>query len=294
MIVNINMKICPECGRENNDSSEYCTNCGSKLSELIYEPRMNVMDNLRYALNIASSNFKVFYPTLIMIGVIIGLAIVMVLSIGLSFMGSTPESINSSWFGVIVFIALWLVMAYLGIVSIPAFQDVYKSAVMKVELDFRKSFDYGRSRFIAYLIAVILYGVVNVVLVFVTLMLVFIPFFEYSYDPTIPLEQFGYQMMLYLAPFLLIILPLMAVAFLSMNIMAWDNVDLWPAIKLTWSYIKKRWKDLLFLAVLEVVSSFLGIIPLGFIVSYALSVIINLALIDNYLSYQTTLTQEPQ
>jgi hypothetical protein len=294
MIVKINMKVCPECGRENSDSSMFCTYCGSKLSELLYEPRMNVMDNLKYALNIASSNFKVFYPTLIMIGVMIGLGIVMVLSMGLSFIGYTPESTsNFPWFGGIVFFVLWLIMAYLGIVSIPAFQDVYKSAVLKVEIDFRKSFDYGRSRFKSYLVAIIVIGVVWIIIGAVMIIPFMMKYFDTSFDPTISLEQMRYQMMYQMAPILLVLIPLLAVVYLSTNIMAWDNVEFGPAIKLTLSYLKERWVDLILFLVIGILSSLVGMIPLGFIISYGFFVILNLALIDNYLSYQTTLNKEP-
>ena len=296
--VTICVKICPACGKESPDSYEYCSTCGSKLSGLIYEPRMNIMDNLKYALNIAGSNFKVFYPTLIMFGAMIGMLIIMFLSIGISFIGYTPESTpNIPWFGGIVFIVLWLVMAYLEIVSLPTFQDVYKSAVMKAELDFRKSFAYGRSRFISYLIAIIVIGVAWFIIVAVTIIPFMMRCLDTSYDPTISPEQIRYQMiqMMYqMAPLLLVIIPLVAVAYLSMNIMAWDNVEFWPSLKLSWGYIKRRWKDLFILMVIGLVTSFIGIIPFGFIIIYAIVVILNLALIDNYLSYKTTLRQESQ
>jgi len=289
------MKICPACGKESPDSYEYCSTCGSKLSELIYEPRTNIMNNLKYALNIAGSNFKVFYPTLIMFGAMIGMLIIMFFSFGISFIGYTPESTpNIPWFGGIVFIVLWLAMAYLGIVSLPTFQDVYKSAVMKVELDFRKSFNYGRSRFISYLVAIIVIGVVWIIIGAVTIIPFMMWYLDTSYDPTISPEQIGYKMMYQMAPLFLVILPFVAVAYISINIMAWDNVEFWPSLKLSWGYIKRRWKDLFILMVIGFVSILVVVIPLGFIISYAIDVILNLALIDNYLSYQTTLRQESQ
>jgi hypothetical protein len=256
---------------------------------------MSIVNNLKYALNIAGSNFKVFYPTLIMFGVMIGMLIIMFFSFGINFIGYGPESAPSiPWFGVIVFIVLWLVMVYLGIVSLPTFQDVYKSAVLKAELDFRKSFDYGRSRFISYLIAIIVIGVVWIIFGVVTIFPFMMWYFDTSYDPTISPEQIGYKMIYQMAPLFLLIIPFVGVAYLSLNIMAWDDVELWPSLKLTWGYIKRRWKDLFILMVIGSVSILVSMIPLGFIISYAIEVILNLALIDNYLSYQTTLRQEPQ
>jgi len=293
--VTIYVKTCPACGKESPDSSEYCSTCGSKLTELTFEPRVNIVDNLKYALNIAGSNFKVFYPTLITFGAMIGMLIIMFFSIGLSFIGYTPESTPSTpWLGIIIFIVLWLVMAYLGIVSLPTFQDVYKSAVLKAELDFRKSFNYGRSRFISYLVAIVVIGVVWIIFGAVTIIPFMMWYFDTSYDPTISPEQIGIKMMYQMAPLFLVIIPFVAVTYLSMNIMAWDNVEFLPALKLTWGYIKKRWKDLFILMIIGFFSSLVVVIPLGFIISYVIVVVLNLALIDNYLSYQTILRQESQ
>jgi hypothetical protein len=256
---------------------------------------MNIVNNLKYALNIAGSNFKVFYPTLIMFGAMIGMIIIMFISMGISFIGYEPGSTpNIPWFGGIIFIVLWLVMAYLGIVSIPTFQDVYKSAVLKAKLDFRKSFNYGRSRFISYLVAIIVIGVVWIIIGAVTIFPFMMWYLDTTYDPSISPEQIGYKMMYQMAPLFLVIIPFVAVAYLSMNIMAWDNVEFWPSLKLTWGYIKRRWKDLFTLMVIGFVTILVGVIPLGFIISYAIEVILNLALIDNYLSYQTTLRQGSQ
>lgn len=234
-----------------------------------------------------------FYPTLIMFGAMIGMLLIMLFSIGISFIGYTPESTpNIPWLGGIVFIVLWLVMVYLGIVSLPTFQDVYKSAVLKVELDFRKSFDYGRSRFISYLIAIVVIGVVWIIIGAVTIIPFMMRYLDFSHDPVISPEQIVYRVMYQMAPLFLVIIPFVAVAYLSMNVMAWDNVEFWPALKLTWGYIKRRWKDLFILMVIGFVSSLVVVIPLGFIISYVIVVILNLALIDNYLSYKTTLRQE--
>ncbi|MFC1803630.1 hypothetical protein ACFL0D_06660 [Thermoproteota archaeon] len=61
------------------------------------------------------------------------------------------------------------------------------------------------------------------------------------------------------------------------------------AFKLAFRYLRRRLKDLVILFVLSTISGFvLMIIPLfGWIAGYGLTVVFNLALIDNYLYYQT-------
>jgi hypothetical protein len=294
------MKMCPDCGKENPETSRFCKYCGAELTKPTYEPRMKVTDNIKYAFNITTSNLKIFYPTLIMVGAMIGFGVIFLITTMLAFIVPSSNASNSTFefigiiFAFIVLLAEILVMVYFAIVSVPAFQDVYKSAVTKTKIELRRSFNYGKSRFVSYLVATILFMVVGFILMFALSIPYLSKFFEIASSSTLPPEQILQSMWWYGVPMALIIIPYEAASYLAMWIMAWEDVDIGPAIKLGSVYIKKRWKDLLVILVIVAASYVLMIIPiLGFIITYAIMVVLNLAVIDNYLSYKTTLNQEP-
>lgn len=289
------MKVCPDCNKISSDEMEFCNTCGAELVEWVFEPRIKAMDNLRYAYETARTNTKVFYPYLMMIGGMIGLVIVAVLGLGLSLSGfESSDSSSVPWVGIGLFLVIYLGMAYLGLVSIPMFQDVYKNAILKIDLDFRKSFDYGRSRVGAYIAAYIIIGFAWAILGFGVIM----PLMDrnidmYDFDPSMSPETIGYEMMGDIAPAFLIMLPFAVLVGLALHIMAWDNVEFGQSLRLSWKYFRSRWRDLLVIGLIGVIlSGLFGIIPFGAIISYAILIIINLALIDNYLSYKTTLIPE--
>ncbi len=62
---------------------------------------------------------------------------------------------------------------------------------------------------------------------------------------------------------------------------------------MSWKYVKTQRKKLLIYVVLALAFNVLGMIPIvGSIIVVIVGVVFNLALIDNYLSYQTTVTIE--
>jgi hypothetical protein len=104
-----------------------------------------------------------------------------------------------------------------------------------------------------------------------------------GYDDLSPLLIFQYM------PGFLILIPFVAFYYLVSSVMAWEMVSLIPALNLTIHYVRKRFRDLLVLVGVDILAGVVLVrIPLGGLFVWVLSIVINLALIDNYLNYQTS------
>jgi hypothetical protein len=285
------MKVCLHCGRENADHNQFCIECGTPFMRQVEHPRTSITENIRFAFKLAGSNTKVFYPTIITFVGGLVLVIVMFLSIGISFSEYNPDTVPTTQpVGGLIFFILLLTGSYLGIVSIPTFQHVYKNAVQGVEINLRESFKYGRSRFLSYLKAFLLLGVIFMVIMFSAMALTLYPLLENVPSDMVTLDEFNYMILFRMVPLFFILIPLMAVYYLSFMVMAFENVGIISALRLSYNYFRNRLKDLVILFVLSMVFSLvLMMIPLiGWIAGYGLTVVYNLALIDNYQNYKTT------
>lgn len=281
------MKVCPHCGKDYGNEVTFCVECGTLLEKIEDPPRDSLTENIKFALNLAGSNLKIFYPSLIILGGSIIMGIIMILTFGISLYNfGAPEAPSFSGGMILGFLIIWIGGMYLGLVSIPFTQHVYKNAILEEEIDLRESFRYGRSMFLQYLGAVI-----AALLIFMTLALALFSFFPAVFDlpPEIisSPENLDYWTLLRSMSWILVLVPFFAFYGLAVYVMAWDNTGLIPALRSSYYYLRGRFVDLLVLLVLEIVSSIVVMeVPFGFILGQIITVIFNVALIDNYLSYQ--------
>ena len=283
------MKVCLNCGKENANEYEFCTECGKPFKKRVEQQRNTITENLRFAFNLAGSNIKIFYPNLVILVSGVLFTIVFGLIFGLGAYGNlgTDSSVIT---GILVIFAVMVSFAslYFVIILTPFFQHVYKNAVIGEEINLRESLKYGRSMFLPYLSAffvmfIIIGGFSSVIFAAFPFDFDNLPDTPEGYDDLSPLLIFQYM------PGFLILIPFVAFYYLVSSVMAWEKVSLIPALKLTIQYVRKRFRDLLVLVGVDILAGVVLVrIPLGGLFVWVLSIVINLALIDNYLNYQTS------
>ncbi len=283
------MKVCLNCGKENANEYEFCTGCGKPFKKHVEQQRNTITENLRFAFNLAGSNIKIFYPNLVILASGVLFTIVFGLIFGLGAYGNlgTDSSVIT---GILVIFAVMVSFAslYFVIILTPFFQHVYKNAVIGEEINLRESLKYGRSMFLPYLSAffvmfIIIGGFSSVIFAAFPFDFDNLPDTPEGYDDLSPLLIFQYM------PGFLILIPFVAFYYLVSSVMAWEMVSLIPALNLTIHYVRKRFGDLLVLVGVDILAGVVLVrIPLGGLFVWVLSIVINLALIDNYLNYQTS------
>lgn len=283
------MKVCLNCGKENANEYEFCTGCGKPFKKHVEQQRTTITENLRFAFNLAGSNIKIFYPNLVILVSGVLFTIVFGLIFGLGAYGNlgTDSSVIT---GMLVIFAVMVSFAslYFVIILTPFFQHVYKNAVIGEEINLRESLKYGRSMFLPYLsvffvMFIIIGGFSSVIFAAFPFDFDNLPDTPEGYDDLSPLLIFQYM------PGFLILIPFVAFYYLVSSVMAWEMVSLIPALNLTIHYVRKRFRDLLVLVGVDILAGVVLVrIPLGGLFVWFLSIVINLALIDNYLNYQTS------
>ena len=283
------MKHCPHCGAENNDEAQYCTKCGELLQTTILQPRTTLTDYLSYAFKTASSNLKIFLPHIILYLVLILFFILFFFNIGMEYAYTgdiDPTTIPSG--AVKLFMGFTLIMTIIGILSTPFLQHLYQSAVKQEPVSFTESAKYALSRFLSYLGADLLIGVATIIVMLV--------WFSVS-----PPEMFlDYPDIDYISNWtswiwMILLIPPAIIYYYALNIMTWDDTGLVLALKSSVNFLKNRIALLFILwVILAIVNAIIVKIPLGALLSFIPSVIMDLAAIDIYIHYKTPDENPPE
>lgn len=287
------MKVCSDCGKENSDANQYCVYCGKPLENKEKPLRNDIKENLIFAFNLAASNLKVFYPSLIVVGFYI-LIVIAAIFIGLSVSWLSEPTSSASWIIFLIIVTSLISGFYLGTIALPFFQHVYKTAVLGEEIRLRESFRYARSMFLpflgAYIVGMILFSVISGSLLFA-----FPPDFESIPDELLSTDEYPdllttLRIMPWAIPWFIFMIPILTFAYLAFEMMAWEKVSIIKALKLSYLFFRMRFRGLLVLVILNWITSIgLSLVPFGVILGGALGVVFNLALIDHYLNYQKSI-----
>lgn len=111
------MKVCPKCKEESPDHYEFCTRCGSKLSEKHIEPTKKALETGKKPLPPRTPKIR---PALIWGSLILSVGLVM---LGYSFVtvnsligrSFAPEALVISFISVIIMLAISLFLVVRGI-----------------------------------------------------------------------------------------------------------------------------------------------------------------------------------
>lgn len=277
------MKPCPKCGSENLDYAKFCVKCGAPLGPKIAPPREKVMDHLRYAVDVSSSNLKIFLPYIgFYVGfIILVIVFVVVFGIGYWFTNPLESSPESSFIGLSVFFLVFMVaFICVGVLSTPFLQHIYYSAAVGNEVKFRESFRYAVSRFLAFLgadiIGVVFFGIIPL------LWLMLLP-----PEALILTTELDFTLLFQHAGWIIILVPFIIIYSYVLNIMAWDNVSFGKALRLSYDFIRNRFVQLFSLSLILILAeAVLMYVPLGNLVAFIPATIIDIATIDIYIHYQ--------
>lgn len=286
------MKKCPYCGEEYSDKSQYCLKCGTLLEPIPEPPRNTLLEHIQYGFKIARTRPKVFLPSLGIYVLLFVLVIAFVVSagIGYSFIEDpsqmVPDVIPNTF--IWSFLLLFIIMLYIGLVYEPFTQKVYLDATEDNEIRLWASFRYANSRIVEFLGAYILGLVVAVpILMFWATKLPYDVLMEYDY--------YGYDLLLQYGWPLLFFIPVGVVYQLGLHIMIWDDAGFFKSIRESIDFIRTSLLKLVGVFVIQfALSLILFRVPFGAIISQAVSIIINLALIDVFQRHKLDTGFEPE
>lgn len=273
------MKYCSSCGSENQDNALFCVNCGTPLEPKTEPTRETAVEHLRFAVDVAGKNLKIFLPT---VGFYVGV-IVLVIVFGIGYFISSDFSVESSVEAfpagfMLLFLVLWIGFACVGILSIPFMQNLYYSATVGDEVSFRESLRYAKSRFFAFLGAILVF----VVIMFSVAMLWF-----FILSTKVITSEDLYAFVWSQALLFIFLIPIMVIFTYSMEIMAWDNIGFSTAVRASYNFIRRNLVKLIIIWVIVFIAEIvLMIIPLGALLSFVPNTIMNIAILDAYLHYQ--------
>ena len=279
------MKRCPHCGAEYTDKSQYCLECGTLLEPVPEPPRQNLLEHLQYGVKIALKKPGVFLPSILITVVMIAIAVGFIFSLGLDYTilddpsMYDPETIASGLaFNVLVF---FFGIIYLGLIYEPFQQQVYYAAVTGDEIKLWDSFKYANRRIFSFLGAYLL-GLVVAFPILVFWMS------KLPYDVLMNLEEMPNDVWLSYGWPLLFFIPVGLVYELAISIMAWENTGIFNALKVSLDFIRSSIVSVGGVLVIRILISF-GVtrIPFGGILSWFVSILLYLTLIDVFRKYLT-------
>jgi hypothetical protein len=275
------MRYCPSCGAENPDQAQYCVACGKPLQPKTQPPRHTITEHLTYAVNTATHNLKIFLPHIAIYLLVIAFFTIFFLNIGFeyAYMGDfDPSTLPGG--AVKLTMLFMLTMIIVGILSIPFLQHLYQSAIKQEPVSFTESAKYALSRFISYLGAELL--------VFVAMMIVmFIWFTQMPMEAIMNYPDIDYARLWTSWIWMIILIPPAVIYYIALNIMTWDDTGLITALKSSIAFIRSRLTMLLTLwIIMAIVNAIIIKIPLGALLSFVPSVIMDLTTIDIYTQYK--------
>jgi hypothetical protein len=277
------MKKCPHCGAEYTDKSQYCLECGTLLEPVPEPPRKNLLEHLRYGGKIARKRPSVFLPSILITVALMVIAVGLALSLGLGYSAFEdpsmydPETIAGELaLNVMVF---FIGILYLGIIYEPFQQHVYYAAVTNEEINIWNSFKYANHRIVSFLGAYLLGLVVAFpILIFWMSKLPYDVLMNFEEIPNEVLLSFGWP--------LLFFMPVGLVYEMAISIMAWENTGIFNALKVSLDFLRSSYVSIGGIFVVRILLSLVTTrVPFGGILSWLVSILLYLTLIDVYRKY---------
>ena len=278
------MKKCPHCGEEYTDKSQFCLECGTLLEPIPEPPRKNLVEHLQYGLKIARKRPSVFLPYIIVYALVILVAIGFVLSLGVGYaMFEDPSVFDPEILAggmTVGFLAAFLGFIYIGLIFEPFSQHVYYAAVTGEEIRLWKSFRYANSRIFSFLGAYLL-GLVVAIPIFIFW------FSKLPYDLLMRYDEVPNELILSYSWPLLFFLPLALVYEMALSIMVWGDMGVFNALKVSLDFLRSSYTSIGGIFVIRIVLSLVSTrIPFGAVISWIVSIILYIALIDVFQRYR--------
>ncbi len=285
------MKVCPHCGKEYPDKSQYCLECGTLLEKKLEPPRDSILDHLKYGFNIVTKRPKVFLPTVLVYVIFFVLGIALVLSVGLSTSfftdASAIDNMEFSGTSMLLFLVFILVVIYIGLVYEPFIQHIYITATTDNEINMRVSLRYAHSRLLAFLGAYLLAFVVAIPVIAFWMS-------KLPYDAVMNFEAYETEIFWSYGWPLLLFVPLGILYQLALNLMVWADLGFFKAVSESVQFIKHSYVKLIVVFVLQILASGLSTrVPFGGILMYIVYVMLSLSTIDIYRRYKDTGVDAP-
>lgn len=282
------MKKCPYCGEEYTDKSQYCLECGTLLEPIPEPPRKNLVEHLQYGLKIARKRPSVFLPSIVVYALIFIVVIVFVLSIGADYAmfedpsAFDPEMIPSMTLG---FLAVFLGFIYIGLIFEPFSQHVYYAATTGEEIRLWKSFRYANSRIFSFLGAYLL-GIVVTIPIFI------LWFSKLPIDLLMHYDEVPNELIWSYSWPLLFFVPLGLVYEMALSIMVWGGMGVFNALKVSLDFLRSSYASIGGIFVIRIVLGLVSTrIPFGAVISWIVSIILYIALIDVFQRYREFSTE---
>lgn len=280
------MKTCPHCGKEYSDKSQYCLECGTLLEKKLEPPRESLLDHIKYGVKVAQMKPKVFLPIiLIYVGSFVML-LVIGLSVGVNAMYlEDPSQFSYEMFSsttILLVVGFIIVMFYVALISEPFLQHVYLTAATGEEISLWDSLRYAHSRLLAFLGAYLLSMVVVIPVMFLWLS-------KIPYEVLMQYEDYSYELLLDYGLPLLLFIPVGILYTIGLDIMVWANLGFFKAINESMVFLKHSFMKLLGISVIQLIIGGVSTrVPFGAIISYFLYIILNISMIDVYMSYRAS------
>ncbi len=272
------MKKCPHCDKEYADKSQYCLECGTLLELVPDPPRNNLVEHLRYGVKIAKKRPSVFLPPILVTIAIILVSLGFLISLGINYAVIEdpsmfdPEVLPSSM--AVSFLVTFLGVIYLGLIYEPFQQHVFYAAVNEDEIRLWRSFRYANSRIFSFLGAYLL-GLV------VAFPIMFFWASKLPYEVLMSYEDIPIELALRLSWPLLFFVPLGLVYEMAISIMVWENTGIFNALKLSLDFLRTSYTSIGGIFVIRIMLGLAATrIPFGGLVSWILSIVLYLVLID--------------
>ena len=184
-------------------------------------------------------------------------------------------------------LAAFLGFIYIGLIFEPFSQHVYYAVVTGEEIRLWNSFRYANSRIFSFLGAYLL-GIVIAIPIFI------LWFSRLPYDLLMRYDEIPNELIWSYSWPLLFFLPVALVFEMALSIMVWGDMGVFNALKVSLDFLRSSYTSIGGIFVIRILLGLVSTrIPFGAVISWIVSIILYIALIDVFRKYKE-LTTEPR